>query len=168
MRVMSVKSCTRMAVLLTAILASTMLGTGVASAATRGTDRPYSARGTLTGSFDFNSGAFEAHGSAIETHLGNSSVGVVSPNGTDFVATTTAANGDALTSALVSELPPPAIDCPPNGFVFNEPYENLSSFKGGTGRFAGASGIEDTKGCFGVDASGNLVLTFTATGTISY
>jgi hypothetical protein len=168
MRIMSARSGTRIAVLFAALLTFTVLGTGVASAAKGGTSRPYSARGTLTGSFDFVSGAFEAQGSAIESHLGKSSVEVVSPDGLNFVVTTTAANGDTLTSALASELAPPAIDCPANGFVFNDPYENLSTFTAGTGRFADVSGTVDTKGCFGADASGNLVITFTATGTLSY
>jgi hypothetical protein len=168
MSIKSVMSGTRLAVLFTAGLTITMLGAGVASAARGGTSRPYSSRGTLTGTFSFDTGAFDARGPAIESHLGKTEVEVASPDGQDFVATTTAANGDSLTSVLASYVTPSGADCPSNGFVFNEPYENLSSFVGGTGRFAGASGIEDTKGCFGVDASGNLVLTFTSTGTISY
>jgi len=168
MGVIGAKRRTRITVLLAAILTFTMFGMGVASAASGGTSRPYRARGTLTGSFDFDTGAFAAHGAAIESHLGKTLVGVVSPDGTNFVATTTAANGDTLTTALVSELAPPAINCPADGFVFNEPYENVSTVTGGTGRFADASGTNDTRGCFGVDASGNLTLTFTATGTLSY
>ena len=56
----------------------------------------------------------------------------------------------------------------PSNYVLNDPYANTSTITGGTGRFAGASGLLETEGCFGLDTAGNVWITGTTTGTISY
>ena len=46
--------------------------------------------------------------------------------------------------------------------------ETVQVFTGGTGRFANASGSIDVKGCNSLDSTGLFVVTFTASGTLSY
>jgi hypothetical protein len=47
--------------------------------------------------------------------------------------------------------------------------ETVTVITGGTGRFANASGSIDVKGCNSLDfTTGVFVVTFTASGTISY
>jgi hypothetical protein len=137
-------------------------------AAAGGTDRPYKASGSLTGSVDlvnvpFN---FDIQGPSNSTHLGNAPTEItgslLSPG---FTGTITAANGDKLFSAFDHDVLGATGPCPA-GFVFSE---TVSVWTGGTGRFANASGSIDVKGCNSLDfATGVLVVTFTASGTISY
>jgi hypothetical protein len=164
----TMKSLRGVAVLLAGTLAVLALGTGVASAATNGTNRPLEGSGTLTGPTDA-SGNYDVTGLTVQSHLGRTMVEVVGNlNSASFVATLTAANGDTYTSVPVSALTPSNV-CPalPNG-IFNVPYHIVQAIIGGTGRFAGASGSIDTTGCFGLDTAGNLTITFTDEGTITY
>jgi len=159
------------AVFLAAMLAVAALSTGVASATQGATSRPIKGIGIMVGPVDLNTGAWDVKGPALESPLGLSWAEVVGNlSSYPFIATTTALNGaGAFTSAWASDVPNPTTVCPQHGFLFNEPYENIQTITGGTGRFAGATGTLDVKGCFGVDSRmSHAVITFTSSGTISY
>jgi hypothetical protein len=140
-------------------------------AAKGGTDRPYKASGSLSGLVDVDPsspgfGSFDIQGPSNSTHLGNAPTEVtgslLSPG---FTTTITAANGDKVFGAFDHDVLGTTGPCPA-GFSFNE---TVSVFTGGTGRFANASGSIDVKGCNRLDfTTGVLVVTFTASGTISY
>jgi hypothetical protein len=167
----TMKSRARMTVFLAAMLAVAALGTGVASAAAGGTDRPLKSSGTLTGSSDI-SGNYDITGVAVQSHLGRSSIEVVGNYVVgQSVVTVTAANGDTYVSELVSANPNPSNVCPAiaNTLFGNLPYDVGEAITGGTGRFSGASGSIHTTGCFAVDQTTlNLTVTFVDDGIISY
>jgi len=115
--------------------------------------RPYKARGQVTGVIDLNKGTMEVSGVAYATHLGFvTSYAKGAPNA--LKGTVTAANGDKL---------------------FWESYDPLTVvFTGGTGRFMGATG-----GYVAVDQQmvprpnpppGQMIIdvTFLVEGTITY
>jgi hypothetical protein len=135
-----------------------------------GTDRPFKSSATLSGVVDLNPSSpgfltFDAQGPGVVSHLGNTFNDV---KGSLFssasTASSTAANGDQLSSAFVAELPA-TNTCPPGSF----PFHNQSEFTGGTGRFTNATGTIEGEGCFQFDfGTGAVVITVTTTGTISY
>jgi hypothetical protein len=139
-------------------------------AAEGGTDRPYKSSGSLSGLVDLNPSSpgflsWHVQGSSNSTHLGNAPSEVtgslLSPG---FTGTITAANGDKLFNAFDHDLGTTG-PCPA-GFVFGE---NVQVWTGGTGRFANASGSIDVKACTSLDfTTGEFVITFTTSGTISY
>jgi hypothetical protein len=157
----------RFALLVLAIAALAVVCAMPASAAKGGTDRPYKASGSLTGNVDLVNFPFawDVKGPSISSHLGNAPSEVagnlVSPN---FAVTITAANGDKLYGAWLTDLPATGT-CPAG----SDPFHNLQSWTGGTGRFTNATGTVDVKGCNSIDfITGTFVITFTSTGTISY
>jgi hypothetical protein len=135
-------------------------------AAAGGTDRPYKASGTLTGSADLVNFPFTFHiqGPSNSTHLGNAPTEVTGSLLGGFTTTITAANGDKLFGAFDHDVLGTTGPCPA-GFVFSE---TVTVITGGTGRFANASGSIDVKGCNSLDSTGVFVVTFTASGTLSY
>ena len=140
-----------------------------ATAAKRGTDRPYSSASSATGPYDPATGAFSATGTGRGAHLGKTSVLDVSTGSGTNDVTEIAANGDAITSSLTGFIPA-TLTCQ-TGFT---PYGNTFTITGGTGRFEGATGSLVLQGCAAVvvDAASPTGFTYidswTSTGTISY
>jgi hypothetical protein len=130
-----------------------------ALAATNGTDRPLKASGSANGVITVGIPVtFTIDGTSTSTHLGRTAFhidGVCNdPNcfTSTYTYTAVAANGDTLTASGV-----------------NDGTNDVASFTGGTGRFAGASGTLTTTTSFVFDPSGlGFHLTFTQSGTISY
>ena len=151
-------------VLAAACIVVALLGTGAASAAKGGTDRPFKGGGSGTGIVDAATGTYTIDGSGNFTHFGRTQLHVdgVCTNAdcttSTFTFTETAANGDEVTGSSNSS---------DDGLGH---FTNLDTWTGGTGRFAGASGHTTTTGTSVTDPSNPLVfhLTFTSQGTISY
>ena len=166
----TMKSYAVIAMLLATMLGAATTGTGVASATTGARSRPTKGHGILIGPVNFDTGAWDVKGPAIESHLGASWVEVVGNLSSEsFVSRTTALDGaGAFTTVWASNVANPTAVCPQHGFLFDEPYENIQTITGGNHRFAGATGTLDVKGCFGVDSSKRrAVLTFTLNGTMN-
>ena len=130
-----------------------------ALAAANGTDRPLKASGSATGIITVDTVVtFTIDGTSTSTQLGRTTIhidGVCNdPNcfTSTYTYTAVAANGDTLTASGA-----------------NDGTNDVASFTGGTGRFAGASGTITTTTNFIFDPSGlGFHLTFAQTGTISY
>ena len=142
----------------------TVLNVGVASAAAKGTDRPYHDRGSAT----FDISTLSISGTRTATHLGTSTwtagnVQLVSITdgfvGLTYDDTITAANGDTITTTADA-----TIDIN-GGLAAPLPFSAVETITGGTGRFALASGSFTVTGLVDVTT---FVLTFTSAGSISY
>jgi len=107
---------------------------------------------------------FHIQGPSNSTNLGNAPTEVTVSLLGGFTTTITAANGDKLFGAFYHDVLGTTGPCPA-GFVFSE---TVTVITGGTGRFANASGSIDVKGCNSLDSTGVFVVTFTASGTLSY
>jgi hypothetical protein len=136
---------------LVCVALSGALSAGTAFGAANGTDRPFRASGSGTGTLTPT--GFEIIGTSINSHLGQSdfvTVGVCTEVGCTTTITATAANGDTLILAGSG---------------------NEATFTGGTGRFAGASGTSTLDPHVSFDDPSNpdlFHITFTQVGTISY
>ena len=164
-----------------AALAVAVLMAMPAFAAKGGTDRPYKLSATQTGTItfdaDFNTLSYKLVGPGIASHLGKVTLEATNGSG-DFrneVDTSTAANGDKLFASIKSQtnLGPSCPDVP--DFNFNAgPFTQTIDYKGGTGRFANASGTSVAVGCIYFDFSDFTDLEFpfyatsTETGTLTY
>lgn len=147
------------------VLAVSVLGTGEAFGAAKGTDRPSKGSGSGSGTATVVGGEirFTIGGTLRLSHLGKSTFHVdgVCTNAdcstSNFTNTVVAANGDTLISSGTTTAP--AFD-----------FTNQDTITGGTGRFAGASGTSTSTGTIVPDPSNPLAftITFTSRGTISY
>ncbi len=147
------------------VLAVSVLGTGEAFGAAKGTDRPFKGSGSGSGIATVVGGEirFTIDGTGHFSHLGKSTFHVdgVCTNADcttfSFTVTIVAANGDTLTGSSTS-----------TGTATT--FTNLETYTGGTGRFAGASGTSTSTGTIVPDPSNPLAftITFTSRGTISY
>jgi hypothetical protein len=121
------------------------LGVGTSFGAAKGTDRPFHASGSGTGVITGD--RYVIDGTSEGSLLGNSTFHTEGTLGGGNTITITAANGDQL-----------IITTSPSG------DEN---FRGGTGRFADATGTLTTTFTTS-PAPGGFVINFTQEGTISY
>ena len=148
---------TKLFVPVVCVLLFTAWGGSAASAAAKGTDRPWKGSGLVTGTITPGSPVtVSTVGTVTVTHLGRSAYSNVvtcipdCANGTTAV-TIVAANGDTVfgTGKITAGATRVTID-------------------GGTGRFAGATGYYDVAGTATFTGMFTFVLPFTQTGIISY
>lgn len=135
-----------------AALALAVLMAMPALAAKPGKQRPYKSASTQTGTFNlFNLVELDLVGPMIASHLGKGSVRTVN-TGAGNESIYTAANGDMLYSTEAQNAPPTDVDCPavPGFGGFGSPFPSsvTVTFNGGTGRFANATGMAVSIGCF--------------------
>ena len=154
------------------VFALGVVGPATALGKAGGTDRPFNAHQSGTAVLDLGTLTFTQDTSGIMTHLGRSTThveGVVTPTGPDTVtvagsAVLTAANGDELSGTFTGS---GTVDASGNveGTV-------ATTYSGGTGRFANASGsasgpftqtLISTNG-----ATSTFATEFSQNGTISY
>jgi hypothetical protein len=138
---------------------------GAASAGPGGADRPYKSRGTGTIVIDPVAGTVTFTNVQNSTHLGRNTsegTGLFNPSGGTYVVNQVAANGDVLYVTIQST----ATIISPTEFRL----VNQTTFNGGTGRFADASGTAVGYVTAVADPANPLVYysTFTVEGTISY
>ena len=152
---------TKLLVPVVCVLLFTALGGSAASAAAKGTDRPWKGKGLVTLTFEPGGLIIRGEGTVNVTHLGRSHYSNVvtceplgcNASGGSTVVTITAANGD-----MVFGL----------GEVAPMGGGTTVTLNGGTGRFAGATGQYVVGGPPPVFTADGVFLEFTQTGTINY
>ena len=162
----------RITALLAIVVSLMVASAGVASAAAKGTNRPYKDKGSATLSVDLGSGTVSLAGQRNATHLGKSTwttsnLAIDASNlpivGVTYDDTITAANGNTLTTTAVATIDASTLGVSPLAF------SAVETITGGTGRFAHASGSFTVTGSVNLDlTTGSGVLTFTSKGKISY
>jgi hypothetical protein len=121
------------------------------------------AAGSVDGQGDFVSDG-PARGPLIGTGTYHSEGNVTSGQPPDWVTTTTAANGDTITTAFDLWLDASGISCKP-GYL---PFRAQETVTGGTGQFTDASGQLVREGCIKLAVPGPIKSTSTTRGTINY
>lgn len=152
---------TKLLVPVVCVLLFTALGGSAASAAAKGTDRPWKGSGLVTGTFTVGPAGVQVIGvgTVTVTHLGRSDYSnvVTCPTGCINGGTTkviiVAANGDMVFGE--------GVVAPNNGGTTVE-------LVGGTGRFANATGNYVVAGTAVFTSPTTFTLYFTQTGTVSY